>query len=289
MEREYFNYKGTFFPNVSTSMEDLNFVENEFQVRDDDVFNVTYPKSGTTWMLEILSLIKTNGDPTLCRTVPNWQRLPWIESHGIAKGQQENKEKSRYFDTHLPIHLFMKSFLNSKAKIIYTVRNPKDVIVSHYYFGKMSIFFNDFENFDELLKEFLWSKEVPYGSWFDHVKGWTDLMGNSNFMLNTYEDMQKDIRGSVKRICKFIGKELDDAAMDSVIENASFRSMKENNMSNYKTVPTELMNQSTGEFIRKGICGDWKNHFTEAQTKCFDKIYKERMENCKVKFPWDAE
>ncbi|XP_075183537.1 sulfotransferase 2B1-like [Anomaloglossus baeobatrachus] len=287
MEMKFFKYKGTVFPSPSSSVEDLDFLENEFKVRDDDVFNVTYPKSGTTWMLEILSLIKTNGDPTWSKSVLNWHRIPWIESKGSAKKAQEVKDNPRFFNSHLPRHLFIKSLSDSKAKVIYTVRDPRDVIVSHFYFGKISVFFNEFESIDELIKEFLWSEELPYGSWFDHVKEWIQLVGKENFMLNSYEDMQKDLRGTVIKICKFLGKELDDTALDSVVKHSSFKTMQENNMSNFTQVPDTLMDQKRCKFIRNGICGDWKNHFTVAQAEYFDKIYNERMLGCSVKFPWE--
>ncbi|XP_073403252.1 sulfotransferase 2B1-like isoform X2 [Dendrobates tinctorius] len=287
MSDPYFEYKGVLFPNLTISKEVLEFVENEFQVRDDDIYNITYPKSGTTWMIEILSLIQKNGDPTWSNTVPNWERVPWIEESDYAKKLQQSEEHPRLITSHLPRHLFMKSFNGSKAKVIYTIRNPKDVAVSLYYFSIMSSYFKDPENLDCFLKEFL-TENMPYGSWFNHVKGWMELLGKDNFMFQTYEDLQKDLRGSVIKICKFLGKELDDEAVDSVVKNASFKNMKQNDMANYSLVPPDYMDLKKGPFMRKGIVGDWKNNFTVAQNEYFDKIYKAEMEDFSVKFPWDT-
>lgn len=39
-------YKGFPFPTLGYSEEVLSYVENEFQVLDDDIVNLTYPKSG---------------------------------------------------------------------------------------------------------------------------------------------------------------------------------------------------------------------------------------------------
>ncbi|XP_077115578.1 sulfotransferase 2B1-like [Ranitomeya variabilis] len=287
MSDSYIEYKGVLFPKVSTTTEDLEFVENEFQVRDDDIYNITYPKSGTTWMIEILSLIHKNGDPTWSNTVLNWERVPWIEELGYAKKLQQSEEHPRLISSHLPKHLFMKSFNGSKAKIIYTIRDPKDAAVSHYYFSSMSTYFKDPENMDSFLKGFL-TENMPYGSWFNHVKGWMGLRGKDNFMFHTYEDLQKDLRGSVIKICKFLGKELDDEAIDSVVKYASFKNMKQNNMTNYTLVPSGYMDQEKSPFFRKGIVGDWKNNFTVAQNEYFDKIYKAEMQDFNVKFPWDT-
>ncbi|XP_077117700.1 sulfotransferase 2B1-like [Ranitomeya variabilis] len=283
----HFEYRGVLYPNQSMSKEVLEFVENEFQVRDDDIYNITYPKSGTTWMVEILSLIQKNGDPTWSNTVLNWERVPWIEEMDYAEKLQQSEEHPRLITSHLHRHMFMKSFNGSKAKIIYTIRDPKDAAVSLYHFSKMSTYFKDPENMDDFLKEFL-TGNIPYGSWFNHVKGWMALLGKDNFMFQTYEDLQKDLRGSVIKICKFLGKDLDDEAVDSVVKNASFKNMKQNNMTNYSLAPLDYMDLEKSPFMRKGIVGDWKNNFTVAQNEYFDKIYKAEMKDFSVKFPWDT-
>ncbi|KAG9481639.1 sulfotransferase 2B1 isoform X2 [Eleutherodactylus coqui] len=238
-------------------------------------------------MIEILSLILKNGDPTWNKTVPNWDRAPWIETVGIARKLELTEEHPRLISSHLPKHYFMKSFEGSKAKVIYTIRDPKDTAVSLYYFSKMSVFFKDPENMDDFLEDFL-CRDIPFGSWFNHVKGWMEMQGKDNFMFNTYEDLQKDLRGSVIKICKFLGKDLDDKAVDSVAENVSFANMKENSMANFTLVSSEFMDHGKSPFMRKGIVGDWKNHFTVAQNEFFDKIYKKEMQDVHVKFPWDT-
>lgn len=71
---------------------------------------------GTVWMLEILSLIRSNGDPTWCQTVPNWDRAPWFETSIGYRIALANKSP-RIISSHLPAHLFAKSFFKSKAKV----------------------------------------------------------------------------------------------------------------------------------------------------------------------------
>ncbi|XP_043937273.1 sulfotransferase 2B1-like [Protopterus annectens] len=285
MSAKSMRYEGILFPENSTDDAHLLFLRNEFQVKDDDIFNVTFPKSGTTWMLEILSLIQKNGDPTWSNTVPNYERVPWIE----VKDLYENLEKypsQRLICSHLPIQLFPKSIYNSKAKIIYTARYPKDVAVSLYYFYKISKFLEEPENFTETLELFL-KGEVIYGSWFDHIKGWMEVKNKLNVFFITYEELLKDPRGSVVKICQFLGKELDTAAIDSVVRNTTFMAMAENKMSNFMLLPQTIMDQSTCRFMRKGISGDWKNHFTVAQSEHFDDVYQERMKGMKMKLPWE--
>ncbi|KAM4651440.1 sulfotransferase 2B1-like [Discoglossus pictus] len=285
MSFEHFIYKGVKFATGIYTEESINFAENEFQVLDDDIYNVTYPKSGTNWMIEILNLIKCNGDFKCCENSPTFMRSPWYET---ANGQLQIKDLSspRVLSSHLPFHIFAKSYFTSKAKIIYTIRNPKDVVVSLFHFVKILSFYKDPENFQEFLEDFLQGNTM-YSAWFDHVKGWMKMKDDSRFFLITYEELNQDLRGSVVRICKFLGKELDNAAIDSVVEHSSFKAMKDNKMTNFSLAPQDYIDQSKGSFMRKGICGDWKNHFTVAQSEYFDKIYEEKMKDLNMKFFWE--
>ena len=49
MPGEYFRYKGVPFPVGLYSPESISLAENTQDVRDDDIFIITYPKSGTSW------------------------------------------------------------------------------------------------------------------------------------------------------------------------------------------------------------------------------------------------
>ncbi|KAM6451968.1 sulfotransferase 2A1 isoform 1-T2 [Liasis olivaceus] len=285
MASRYIEYKGITFPPGYNSVESLCFAEEKFQVRDDDIFNVTYPKSGTVWMTEILSLILNGGNPTWNQNVLNSLRAPWFTTC-LGLETAHNLPSPRLLTCHLPIQMFPKAFFSSKAKVIYTLRDPRDVLVSYYHFSKMCVPFGDPLSFDHFFVNFL-NGNVLFGSWFDHITGWMEQKGKLSIFFISYEEMKQDLRGSVEHLCRFLGKNLDKAAVTSVMENASFEAMRKNNMCNSTMLPKDVMDQEKGTFLRKGICGDWKSHFTVAQSESFDKVYQEKMQGLGGIFPWE--
>ncbi|XP_072463318.1 sulfotransferase 2A1-like isoform X2 [Notamacropus eugenii] len=281
MSSKYINFEGIKFPWLS-SIKSLSFSKDEFVVKNNDVIVVTYPKSGSNWVIEIISLIYCKGDTTWVQSVPPWDRFPWIETEvGQKLFFKESSGKNevngpRFYSSHLPIQLFPKSYFHSKAKIIYVMRNPRDVVVSFYYFTRMAKFYEHIESFSELLEMFS-QGNVPFGSWFDHIRGWLSLKDNENFLILTYEELLHDMLRNVDKICHFLGTKLKEEEINLVIKNVSFSIMKERKMANYSTALDCFMDHSQGSMLRKGIAGDWKNHFTVAQSEDFDNLFQERM------------
>ncbi|KAM6223538.1 sulfotransferase 2A1-like [Rhynchocyon petersi] len=276
MSSDYLVFDGIPFPQVTYNCEVITSVRDEFVVWDEDVITLSYPKSGTHWMLEIIGLICSKGDPKWVQSVSPYDRSPWIEVKETYPQLNNNTKDPRMYSSHLPIQLFPKSFLSSKAKAIYVIRNPRDVLTSGYHFYKAVKCVQNPESFDQYLDWFL-QGNVSYGSWFDHVRGWLSMKGKDNFLIISYEDLHKDTRATVGKISQFLGKELSPEELNSVLKHISFNVMKDNKMSNFTLISDDVMDHSKGKLMRKGITGDWKNHFTVAQSEAFDKIYEEKM------------
>uniref|UniRef100_A0A8C2G0Z6 Sulfotransferase n=1 Tax=Cyprinus carpio TaxID=7962 RepID=A0A8C2G0Z6_CYPCA len=104
-----------------------------------------------------------------------------------------------------------------------------------------------------------------FGSWFDH----------ESILYIFYEERIADLKGSVEKIAKFLGKSLSPDVTEKITEHCVFKNMKQNKMSSLSLVPEEYMDQKKSVFLRKGIAGDWKNLFTE------------KMKDMIFKFMWD--
>ncbi|XP_059521070.1 sulfotransferase 2A1-like [Myotis daubentonii] len=273
-------------PFHTTTIRDLRSLQNEFVVRDEDVITLSYPKSGTNWIKEIINLIHTRGDPSWVQSVVSWERSPWIETpEGLELIKKQKDPRS--YASHLPVHLFPKSLFTSKAKVIYIMRNPRDVIISGYHFHKTLKITKNPNSFEEYFEWFL-RGNVPYGSWFDHIGGWLQMRGKQNFLLISYEELHQDLRASVEKVSQFLGMKLSSEELDSVLKNVTFQAMKDNKMSNFSLLSDIYMDHRKACFLRKGIAGDWKNQLTVAQSEAFDKVYQEKMAGLPPGlFPWE--
>eukprot|EP00064_Thunnus_orientalis_P017811 superscaffoldBa00003884_g17897 len=279
-------FHGIDFPGHLHTQDSLQLAL-KFPFQDTDILIVSYPKSGTTWMQEVISLILSRGDPHLSQTVPNWARAPWLEQHYCAAVLGASSTTPRVITTHLPHHLLGPALQGSKAKVIYVSRNPKDVAVSFYHFHRMANFFPDPGSFSEFLNQFL-EGTLNYGSWFDHVKGWTGQLATMKNLLHIpYEEMSLDLHGAIKKVSSFLQCSLVEDEVNNCVKHCSFSSMKDNKMVNYTLIEEKIMDHSKGTFMRKGKVGDWTNHFTEEQNQYFESVFKSKMQGCTLEFVWE--
>lgn len=58
----------------------------------------------------------------------------------------------------------------------------------------------------------------------------------------------------IQKILEFLGRSLPEETVDHIVQHTSFKEMKKNPMTNYSTVPTDIMDHSISSFMRKGRC-----------------------------------
>ena len=187
-------------------------------------------------------------------------------------------ERPRIVHTHLKYNMLPLEISQNKGKVIHVMRNPADVAVSYYHFALKNLLMGPFTGTWGVFFEAYMAGRVGWGKWEEHVADWLKYRGESNVLFIKYEDFLKEPKKMISNIAKFFGRMLTDDKMKEVTEIISFQTMK----SNPKLNPTH--ETVKGEFLRKGVIGDWLNYFTPEQKDKMDQMYNKFKEETGEEF-----
>ncbi|HEY0737768.1 MAG TPA: DUF6065 family protein [Herpetosiphonaceae bacterium] len=261
----------------------LDTLAHQFAVRDSDVFIVSYPKSGTNWVRQIVHLLMHDG---LQGNQPLYETVPLLE-RAASQAQlaaRNNHSERRCFISHLPDHL-MPGLADTQARYIVVARNPKDCAVSYFHFMLHRADLQYQGSWEEFF-EFFMQGQLPYGAWFDHVLAWWRASQHAeNILFLTYEDLHNDLAAAVGRIAGLLDIPLTPALHGRVVVQSSFAAMSANLKGNGSS-PQE---QYSNLMLRKGVVGDWRNHFNPAQNARLDVLYREKMAGTGLRLMFDLD
>lgn len=286
----FYSYRGFVFPGMV--IRSLPKVQ-ALKARPDDIFVVSFPKTGTTWVQEIVYLIATGLDFGSASERNLEQRFPFLEYFYPGVSTIESSPDVRLIKTHLPYSLLPDSVRTENPKIIYVMRNPKDVCVSLFHFTRLIKETGYEGSFSDFFRSFL-RGHVSYGPIWKHYLEWWEHRNDPNVLLVAYEDLHRDPGGVIQRVAVFLGRPLREDEVAAVAEHCHFGRMARNPATNYEhwrklgfLRPPAEGEAAGGRFMRKGIVGDWKNYFTPEMNAEMDAWLEEKFGHTDLTFVYE--
>ena len=222
------------------------------EVWPDDVFILSFPKSGNTWTRFLIANLLHPKEPV---NFGNIDRLiPELE--GLTKRQLERLPRPRIMKSH---EYFDARF----RKVIYIVRDPRDVVVSQFHFFRKRRRIADDYSIEQFVSRFVAGATSDYGSWSDNVASWLATRQNSpSFLLLRYEDMLARTGEELTRVASFLGVRATPDLLAQAVERCSADQMRKLEGTNATAMVIKDMRQDI-PFVRAAKSGGWRTELPE--------------------------
>jgi hypothetical protein len=230
----------------------------------EDVYIVSYPKSGNTWLrFLIANAIKVKYDVdrevtffTIQDIIPGIAKLRMIKDTGPF----EIAGLPRIITSHSHFNPYM-------GRVILLVRDPRDVLLSHFYHSRKYGAISESLTLDQFIR----TSNFGVQNWNSHTSNWMDYKNYSSgqiVRIFKYEDLKTDTANELKKIMNLIGLSLSDAQLTEAIQLSSFENMA---ASEKIHMSSSLIEQQETNFVRvgKATAGD--------ELKLSDKRYIEKI------------
>jgi len=182
-----------------------------------DVFIVTPPKCGTTWMQQIVHGLRTRGSmdfDEITRVIP-WINMAYDTGIDIYAPQVA---RPHAFKTHTKLDEVPKG-----GKYIVIVREPCDALVSDYHFMEDMFF----EKGSISLEEFAREEFIPNHDIHRHILAFWDRRNDKDVLPLCYENMKVNLPRTIEKVAEFIDIPLDDELREIILRQSDIKFMQE--------------------------------------------------------------
>ncbi|MGB3640187.1 MAG: sulfotransferase domain-containing protein [Rivularia sp. (in: cyanobacteria)] len=166
--------------------------------------------------------------------------------------------------THSPMNSYGLEVLSKFNKIVYIIRDPRDVAISYskYCFTEHKLK-NHPPHYEENPESYLENRlDVMLRNWVNHVGGYLKYQDKLNIYPIFYERFLNDIDSELPRLLDYLEIELDQNVINQIKSDVSFDRMK----------------KQSPKHLRKGKSAQWRQVFTSKQKAKAERIAGEMME-----------
>lgn len=239
-------------------------------VYPDDVFLVSYFRSGSTWARFLAGNLIYQDEPVSFSNVKRLVPMIYGHSDRQLRSMPRVLKSHEYFDPRYP-------------RVVYFVRDPRDVAVSFYFYNLKVRVLPDGYPMDEFVERFLAARVVDYadrvGSWEDHVLSWLRLrQGKSSFRLVRYEDLLADPSRELKRIAPLLGVDSTEARIERAIALSSADKMRSLEQKESRQWVTTKDTRQDIFFVREAKAGGWSKHLSPNAVRKIEQAWGATMQ-----------
>jgi len=229
-------------------------IERDITIFPDDVFLTSFPRSGNTWTRFLVGNLVHQDDPV---TFLNLERLvPDMYIH--SDREMRNLKRPRVIKSH-------ECFDPRYKRVVYIVRDPRDVAISNYHWELKKGSFPDGFPLEEFVPQWMEAFYWPrLGNWAEHVTSWLSTRrDHAGFLLVRYEDLMKDTQHELERMARLLSIEPTQERLRKAAELSSADRMRQLESSEGgKWLQTKYTRQDK-PFVRKATSGGWKTVLPE--------------------------
>ena len=226
---------------IARTMLGLDIARRGLYVYPDDTFIVSYPRSGNTWTRFLVANLLHSAHPVTFENIE--QFVP--DMHGQSKRFFRNLPRPRVIKSH-------EYFDPRYRRVIYIVRDPRDVVLSSYNFHRKQRQIEDDCPLERYVTRFLtgdvfsiyasWGENVSswlstrpvnetprglFGSWGDNVSSWLSPPKNGvDFLLLRYESMVENPECELAKIAAFFGITATPDLLSQAVARSSADAMR---------------------------------------------------------------
>ncbi|XP_073819763.1 sulfotransferase 1E1-like [Musca autumnalis] len=265
---------------------------HDVEVYDDDVWIVTLPKCGTTWMQELLWLVMNDYDFETAKNIDLEKRSPFMEFDYIfhrdlerSLKPVENLKRPRLVKSHLALPLLPAQIWKKKPKVVYVVRSPKDAYVSEYHFFRHMGVLPPQCSLENYINGRMYDKDC--NEQFDNMYDFYKLRSEPWLFYTSFEQMKLNLRQVILDVCKFLGKSIDNDNLERMLKHLSFEEMKKNPRTNHLweiEQVRKLTKKEDGDFnfCRKGETNSYKKELSPEMVQQLDAFVQEKISNYNI-------
>jgi len=246
---------------AENKIKQLNFISIT-ETNDEDIFIAGFPKSGNTWMQNLVSSILL--ESTSQRITPR-----------LVNELVPDIHFKKYYKRFFPVMFFKTHDLPKPRykKVIHLVRDGRDAMVSYF---KMGI--NQNKNFPYSLKDMVVEGKGVYpAKWHIHTREWAHNPYKAKIITLQYEELLRNPLMELKKVCDFANIVVSDEFLLKVINGNSIEKLR-SKVSLFGTDNESVFkNKPVSSFFRKGEIGNYKKEMDEELITFFNKEAREEL------------